>query len=240
MGPFSTARIPTRGKVNEDFEVLTNAFATGYDALNEGLLTRDSRHMTPTTRPLVIRRFSQLKAMTRKYCPSKLPEIERIERITLSNMDGRLSDQQALSAMKEVTFRNGASPQLIMTAQMRIDAAERMAPRPPSPVRAMRPGKIAGFSGRRSPFMVKPPARPASRQIKIPKIFSVPKASARPPPTAPRRLFVPAPVPIRPPATHAPRKARPFVPKMEREASRAMASLFGPPPRQPKHSRRRR
>ena len=137
MGANSTAKLPTRGKVNEDWEILMNTYAVAFDALNRFMLTRQPGKYDPTTLREIHGRFAILKLLARKYAPHKLKAIEKLEQLTKAHFKGQISDRQFLAQIRTVTVRHGLNPQLVMLAEHHINAAERLPKLPKIPAPKM-------------------------------------------------------------------------------------------------------
>jgi len=137
MGPKSTARIPVNGIVDNSTEILMGMVATGYDSVNSIMLTRQPGVFDPTTKQEIAGRFNALRMIASKRAPSKIPIINKIEKLSLANYDGRLSDRAYLSQLRDICRRNGLSDDLISMAQHKVDMAEVQHKQPVNPVAAM-------------------------------------------------------------------------------------------------------
>ena len=126
MGPFSTAKLPAQGKINEDWEILLDTYATAYDSVNNIMLTRTPGAFDPTAEREILGRFAVLKILAKKYKPSKIPVINKLEKLALDNFRGKISDKQYLRLLREITRKEGLNQELIMLAERNIDAVERM------------------------------------------------------------------------------------------------------------------
>lgn len=126
MGKDSTAKIPTRGKVNEDWEILLNTYATAYDAINGIMLTRVPGQFDKTTVKEVRGRFLVLRRLAKKYAPEVLPAVEQLEDLTLRHVKGEISDYQFLRSIRAIVMRYGLSPDLINLVEAKIRFAEMM------------------------------------------------------------------------------------------------------------------
>jgi hypothetical protein len=123
MGPGSVARLPVHGKVNEDWEILLNCYAVGYDSHNPVMLGPQGR-FSPTDLNEIRSRFSQLKRIARKYAPQKLRTIESLERLSIQNHAGKISDRAYVHKLRLIVLSNGLDPTLIDQAEARINAVE--------------------------------------------------------------------------------------------------------------------
>lgn len=128
MGPNSTAGILVDGKVNEDWEILLTVYATAYDSINNHMLTRVPGHFDPTTEREVRGRFWVLKRLAKKYAPEELPVIEKLEKLSLDHLNGKISDREFLRRLRSLVRSRGIREDLIDYVEARIDAAERMQP----------------------------------------------------------------------------------------------------------------
>jgi len=124
MGAQSTARIPTRGAVNEDWELLLQGYATAYDGLSGGLLTPDPRVMAQASANEIKARFYGLKIACKRNQSRLLPTIKKLESIALANNAGRMGDRTALNELKKVVYSNGLNPGVLMVAEQHVNAAE--------------------------------------------------------------------------------------------------------------------
>lgn len=133
--------LPVRGKVNTDEEILLNTYAAAYDAVNGQLLTATPGEYDPATIKEVKERFTELKRICRKYAPSLIDEIERIEMYSMQNVRGELTDQEYIVLLRKFVIRHGVDPKLVNVAEQRINAREGMFMPylPPVPVKAVKP-----------------------------------------------------------------------------------------------------
>jgi len=124
MGKGSVAGLPLRGDLNEDWELLLKSYAVSYDALNSNMLTDTPGKFKPTTANQVKAEYYRIKLLCKKYAPHKLAKIERLEKISLANLSGKLSDKQALTQMRNVAHGTNVSPSLFLMAENRINISE--------------------------------------------------------------------------------------------------------------------
>jgi len=125
MGKNSVAGIPIENNdVNEDWELLLNMYATAYDATNDVMLTHTPGEYDPTTVQEVRGRFLILRKLCKKYAPELEDEIASIEKWTLQNIKGQLSDKEFLRRLKRLMLKNGIPLSAIQEVETRIDMAE--------------------------------------------------------------------------------------------------------------------
>lgn len=117
---------PHRGAINEEYEFLMNCYGIGYDAANGYMITNNIGKFDKASIREVKARFAALKAIARKRSPKHLRYIERIEKITLENITGNLSDKEALRLMKDETLKVGGKTDLIRKAESHINHVERI------------------------------------------------------------------------------------------------------------------
>jgi hypothetical protein len=153
MGPKSTAKLPVRGRVDEDWEILLNTFATAYDAANNIMLTRSPGVFDPATDRELRGRFAILKLLAKKHSPDKLNAIKYLEKLSLDNLHGKLPDRVFLQKVREVCRKEGLRQDLINQAERNINAAER----------ATRQSNMARDMARGKPRQQQP-RRPQQRQ----------------------------------------------------------------------------
>jgi len=120
----SVAGIPTHGKVNEDWEILANIYATAYDEINGQLLTRIPHKYDKATIKEIKSRFRVLKLLAKKYAPHLLDEIQYIEKLTLANAQGRISDREFLERLRSYIISRGLDPKLVALIELKINQAE--------------------------------------------------------------------------------------------------------------------
>ncbi len=125
----SVAGIPTHGKVNEDWELLTNLYATAYDEINGQLLTRTPQKYDPATIKELRGRFRILKLLARKYAPHLLDDIQYIEKLTLANAQGKINDREFLERLRAYIISRGLDPKLVALIELRINQAEGYVPK---------------------------------------------------------------------------------------------------------------
>lgn len=132
VGKNSTAKIPTSGKVNTDWETLRTIYAASYDSLNKNLLTRTPGKFKKTNPRSLAGRFHVLKLLCYKYCPQKLPAVENLENLSLAHAEGKIGDAQFLQNIRMVAFQAGLPTSDVDMIESRIMAAEgRPKQRPP-------------------------------------------------------------------------------------------------------------
>lgn len=124
MGPGSLIRLPVRGKIDEDWEIILNCYALGYDTQNSILASHGK--FVPTTYHEIKTRFSHLKRIARKYAPHKLRTVEAIEKLSMDNHAGRINDRSYVHRLRLIALSNGANTMLLDQAESRINAAEGM------------------------------------------------------------------------------------------------------------------
>lgn len=124
MGQFSTAKIPVRGKVNTDKEVLMNAYATAYDSINRFMLSRQFGRFDKTTPREIHGRFSVLKSLCKKHCPSKLGAVSRLESLSLAHANGSLSNKQFLVQTRSVLNQNKINASFLGHIEAKVNSAE--------------------------------------------------------------------------------------------------------------------
>lgn len=128
MGINSTAKIPTRGKVDEDWEILLNTYATAYDAINNIMLTRTPGVFDRTTVREVRGRFLVLKRIARRYAPERLQIIERLEELAVARVKGEITTEQYLRSIRALATRYGLRRDMVDLVEARIRAAEMVNP----------------------------------------------------------------------------------------------------------------
>jgi hypothetical protein len=126
MGPNSTAQIPVHNKIDTDQEIITNVFATGYDALNSVMLTRRSGYFDKTTMQEINGRFGVLRMLCSRYSPKSMMVLDEIYKIVSDNYHGLVSDLQALGALRQICLNNNLDPFIIDNAVVRINQAEQL------------------------------------------------------------------------------------------------------------------
>jgi len=163
MGVGSVAGIPTHGKVNEDWEILANLYAQAYDAINEQLLTRTPHKYDKATIKEIRSRFRVLKLLARKYAPHLLDEIQHIEKLTLANAQGKISDREFLERLRSYIISRGLDPKLVALIELKINQAEGHIP------------NLRQRAMRRAPMMPtpRPPPKPKKLKKKPPSPFDV-------------------------------------------------------------------
>ena len=125
MGANSTAGILTHNKVDEDWEILMNIYATAYDAVNnEIMLTRMPQQYDEATVQEVNGRFAVLYKIVKKYAPHLKDEIQQIHKLTIKNLKGEISDRKMLAELRKICRRNGVSEHVLNEIEAKIDAAE--------------------------------------------------------------------------------------------------------------------
>ncbi|WP_456477596.1 hypothetical protein [Geoglobus ahangari] len=150
IGPNSTAGIIVHGKVNEDWEVLLNTYATAYDAINSIMLTRQPGVFDRTTVEELHGRFAVLKMLARRYAPELYNVIEQLEDLSVKHLKGQISDKEFLRRIRGLARRHGLSEDLINYVEAQIQAAEMVRkPAPPKPPdrRGKRPPQPRPVSG---------------------------------------------------------------------------------------------
>lgn len=132
MGSDSVAGIQVNGKVDEDWEVLINIYATAYDAINnDTMLTHTPQKYDEATIQEVNGRFAVLYKLVNKYAPHLRDEIRQIHELTIKNLKGKISDRQMLSELRKICRRNGVSEHILNEIEAKIDAAERFSAKIP-------------------------------------------------------------------------------------------------------------
>lgn len=126
MGIDSTAQIPVNKNVDTDYEILVNAFATGYDALNNIMLTKRPGYFDPTTISEINGRFGILRMLCSRYSPKTMNVVNEMYQIIFKNYKGEINDMQALLAMRNICTQNNINPGFIDEAIERINHAELM------------------------------------------------------------------------------------------------------------------
>jgi len=86
MGSDSVAGIKSDDKINEDWEILLNIYATAYDATNDVMLTHNPGVYDETTIQEVRGRFLILHKLCNKYAPNLKDEIKQIEKMTIDKI----------------------------------------------------------------------------------------------------------------------------------------------------------
>ena len=124
MGSDSTAKIPVTDKVDTDYEILLNIFSTGYDALNNIMLTKKPGVFNKTNLSEVNSRFGILRMLSSRYSSKMLPVIDEMYGIIQSNYNGLIPDSQALLLMRDICIRYNLNTSLLDQAIMRINNAE--------------------------------------------------------------------------------------------------------------------
>lgn len=123
----STAGIPTRGKVDEDWEILENTYATAYDAINKFLLSRNPKKLIPRNIDLINKRFKVLYKLAEKHAPRLIPVIRQLHKLAVAHARGQINDRQYLAEIRRITMQAGLSTMLIDLVERHVDAAERRA-----------------------------------------------------------------------------------------------------------------
>lgn len=124
MGVNSTAQIPVFNKVDTPPEIILNAFATSYDALDNIMLTKRSGFFDKTTMQGVNGRFGILRMMCMRTSPEYLQDIEAMYNVVSENYKGNISDIQALEFLKSICLKHNLDPGRIDDAILRINQAE--------------------------------------------------------------------------------------------------------------------
>lgn len=130
MGSNSTAGIYSRGEINTDWEILMNIYGTAYDSLDNVMLTRDPHKLDPATVNELKGRFLILKQIAKKHAPEKVETIKKIERISIDNVQGRISDQQARQQIRSIIHQQRVPNPLLDNIEYKIDAAQGIAQHP--------------------------------------------------------------------------------------------------------------
>ena len=131
MGNDSTARLPVFGKVDTSNEILLNAIATGYDALNNKMLTYQTGVFDNTTLSKINSRFGILRMLCRKYSPDEIPVVDRIYTIVVNHFKGKISYFKAMSLLNDISFKYTQNPNSFNIAALHIDNAEQVySPKP--------------------------------------------------------------------------------------------------------------
>ena len=129
IGKDSTAGIQVKGKVDQDWEILVTLYATAYDAVNnDTMLTRTPGQYDEADFKEVHGRFYVLKMLAGKYAPHLKPEIEKIEKLTLKNMKGQISDKEYLRQLRQIAIKHGVPTEVLDEVEFKIDMAESMTP----------------------------------------------------------------------------------------------------------------
>ena len=125
MGSDSVAGIPTNGKVDEDWEILLNIYATAYDAINnDTMLTHTPGVYDEATIQEVNGRFLVLRRLAAKYAPHLKKDIDKIYELTIKNMKGQLSDKELLKELRKIVRKHGVPEDILNQVEMKIDMAE--------------------------------------------------------------------------------------------------------------------
>lgn len=124
MGMQSTAKIPTKGPVDTDLEVLLNMQATAYDAINGRMLTRTPGRFDAASKKEINGRFSVMRLLCRKYAPEKLRVVDELQRIVFLNLEGKIPDSTATRKIKDVCIRHGLNPSMADQVIVQVDMAE--------------------------------------------------------------------------------------------------------------------
>lgn len=124
MGPNSAAQIPVKGNVDTSWEIILNAFSTGYDALNSIMLTKRSGFFDKTTMQEINGRFGILRMLAGHQAPHASHVVEKIYKIVLDNYHNVIGDIQALNSLRNVALEHGLDTGQIDNAIMRINQAE--------------------------------------------------------------------------------------------------------------------
>ena len=123
-GSNSVAGIPTRGKVNSDWEVLENVYANSYDSLNSKLLTNQPNRFKSANPQSIAGRFYVLRLLCAKYCPSKLPIISKMESVSIAHAEGKINDRTFLDTIRSCARQAGLSTSSVDSIESRINIAE--------------------------------------------------------------------------------------------------------------------
>lgn len=124
MGPNSTAKLPSIGQVNTDWEVLMNVYGTAYDSIDNVMLTRDPKKLDAATINELKGRFFILKSLAKKHSPQKLDTIKKIEQIAYQNARGSISDDTAHKKIRFIIHQQKMSNALLDNVERKIDAAQ--------------------------------------------------------------------------------------------------------------------
>jgi hypothetical protein len=121
--PYSLINLPIQNRTNEDWEILLNCYALGYDTHNNIMISNGG--FVQTELPEIRARFRELKRIARKYAPQKLRTIEAIENLCVQNHSGKVSDTAYIHRLRLISLSNGVNPMLLDQAEARINTAER-------------------------------------------------------------------------------------------------------------------
>jgi len=124
MGPDSITQLPIFGNVDTDNEICLNAIATGYDALNNIMLTRTPGVFNKTTPAEINGRFGILRMLCSKYSPRMHSVVDKIQKVVVENSKGRISDKDALIVMRKICAEHDINSDIFDYAIMRINQAE--------------------------------------------------------------------------------------------------------------------
>lgn len=124
MGPNSTAKIPVNNKVDNIQEIMLNAFATSYDALNSVMLTKKSGFFDKTTMQEINGRFGILRMLCLRHSPDHLSDVDMMYKIVKDNYHNQISDIQALEYLRSICLKYDLDPGQVDNAIIRINQAE--------------------------------------------------------------------------------------------------------------------
>lgn len=124
VGLNSTAQIPVNNKVDTAKEIMLNAFATSYDALNNIMLTKRSGFFDKTTIQEINGRFGIIRMLCLKHCPSYISDVDAMYKIISEHYKNNISDVEALGSLRNICLKYNLNPSTIDNAINRINQAE--------------------------------------------------------------------------------------------------------------------
>ena len=126
MGVDSTARLPVVGRVDSGNEILLNAIAVGYDALNNRMLTRYVGVYDKTSLREINGRFGVLRLLCNRHAPSKLTTVNRIYGIVVDYFNGKITFDQAVSILNNISIKINSNFDFYNIAAFHINQAEQI------------------------------------------------------------------------------------------------------------------
>lgn len=112
------------GKIDSDKEYLRKVYAMAYDSVNGVMLTRNPKKLNTISINELKNKFAHMKDIAKRRCPHLLAEIQEIERLSLLNAAGRISDRVYLRSIRIYCDRHGLNPHQINLVERNIDRAE--------------------------------------------------------------------------------------------------------------------
>ena len=145
LGGNSTAGLPVQGKTDQDWEILLESYSTAYDSVNSIMLTKKQGVFDKSTEREIKARFAVIKKICKRHAPKLIKTIERIEKLSLDNLYGKISDKEYLRRIREIHRKNGLKENLINQAEYQVDQAERSPGHPKVKDNFLAPGNVGNI-----------------------------------------------------------------------------------------------